>query len=375
MKNRRILLLATLIIPILFAEVLLLNEYSQTRLNHYLVTSYNPISTDIPTNSEIGESNILDSGSEGIVAGLNSISEKTKLSKDSNPTPKNSTNPTDSGSQTNNTQTPKQSPSKSDYFLDFSSMANGTSVSSMFRIQNGINDDWDPAWNDEKQMYKTGNVKIENGLLTIQAKVESDGTITSGKVDTKGFFDATYGKFEIVAKLPSGIGTFPAIWLLPTDGSYFHDNIATQQEKQNELSYQGDGEIDIIEFLGVEPSYVYHDAHTFNSLVADNDPYSKGTKVSNLSTQFHTYGIEWKTNSIQYTVDGTVVHTVNKSSTNFRDWPFTKPFYFIINLAMGGEWNDILLSQQGKHYPNGIDNSQQNNWIFQIKSIAHYPLN
>jgi beta-glucanase (GH16 family) len=260
-----------------------------------------------------------------------------------------------------------------DFEIDFSKLKNGTPVSSLFRVQNGIDDHWNPSWNNEKQMYRSNNVKIENGNLLIQAKLESNGEISSGKVDTQGFFDATYGKWEVVAKMPSGIGTFPAIWLLASaNGSHFRNSVASASEKQNELSWQGDGEIDIMEFLGAAPDFVFHDAHTFNSLLAGTLPNAGEAKISKISDEFHTYAIDWKPDSITYSVDGKVTHKITRTSDNFRDWPFNKPFYLILNLAMGGNWNDDLVAGLGKTFPKGIDSISKKEWNMYIKSIRHF---
>jgi len=260
-----------------------------------------------------------------------------------------------------------------DYSLDFSSMPAGTLISSMFRIQNGIDNDWNPAWNDEKQIYTPKNVLIKDGNLVIYSKVESNGQITAGKVDTNGFFSATYGRFEVEAKMPTGIGTFPAIWLLPAEGSFFRDNIATQSEKNTDISWQGSGEIDIMEYLGILPNSVFHYVHTYNSLLNNSKAASSETQIMNIADGYHIYGIDWTPDYIAFTVDGIRTHIVTKSSGNHRDWPFDKPFYFIINLAMGGTWNEYAVNSAGYSFPNGIDNSSEEKWILSIKSIKHFP--
>lgn len=260
------------------------------------------------------------------------------------------------------------------YNLDFTGMSNGTPVSNYFRIQNGIDDHWNPSWNNERQMYRPQNVKIENGNLVIEARVESNGEISAGKVDTQGFFEAKYGKFEITAKMPSGIGTFPAIWMLSSAAPTFRNNIATPQEKALDISWQGDGEIDIMEFLGAEPGYIFHDAHTFRTLLNGNDIYSKTVRLSTVSSAYHVYGVEWTPDYVAYTVDGVRTSIIRKNSEDIRDWPFNTHFYLILNLAMGGDWNDAILRRIGQSYPNGINNADQGNWKMYVKSIKHYSL-
>lgn len=263
---------------------------------------------------------------------------------------------------------------QADYSIDFSKIANGTPVSNYFRIQNGADDHWDPSWNNEKQVYRANNVKIENGNLVLEARLETNGEISAGKVDTQGFFNAKYGKFEVTAKFPAGIGTFPAIWMLSASSPNFRDNIANAAEKALDISWQGDGEIDIIEFLGAEPGYIYHDAHTFRTLVNNSDPYSKTTKLNSVTTAYHVYGVEWTPEAISYTVDGVKTATIKKAGDDIRDWPFNTPFYLILNLAMGGDWNDSLAKSKPFAGTKGINYADQANWKFYISSIKHYPL-
>jgi len=369
--HKRTLIIATITIVIVFLEILFLQEYNKTNVtdyssstNHLSVAKLSKRSNNI--NSKKKDTTIpLSYPGEDLIPDttLQNIQDQFISNDFSN-----------SNIQDIPTPLSNNIDKKPDYELDFSKIPDGTAVSSYFRVQNGIDDNWDPSWNNEKQMYAPGNVTIKNGNLVIQAKVESNGTISSGKVDTYGFFQAAYGTFEVVARLPAGIGTFPAIWMLPSDGSYFHDHIATASEQNNDLSWQGGGEIDNIEFLGVEPNSVFHDVHTYTTLITDNDDNSKETIVSTPSSQFHTYGVVWTPSSIAFTVDGVQTNIVKKTSSDFRDWPFDKPFYLILNLAMGGDWNDDLLSSIHKSYPNGINNADKANWVFYIKSIKHFPL-
>jgi len=257
-----------------------------------------------------------------------------------------------------------------DFELDFTKMQSGTNVDFLLNTQDGVDKYWDPKWNNERQMYSSNNVSIQNGELVIKAKVEND-QITSGRVDTRNLFSATYGEFEIEAKLPVGVGTFPAIWLLPEDSSYFRDNIATEQEKQNDLSWMGGGEIDMAETLGAIPGDVYNVAHNYNTIETDKSPEFGTTKINTEKAEYHLYGLEWTPESLTFKVDGVTTLVLHKNSEDFRQWPFDKPFYLIINLAMGGNWNDSIV---GNKFDKGIDTSKQDNWTLSVKKIKYFSL-
>ena len=163
--------------------------------------------------------------------------------------------------------------------------------------------------------YDVSNAFNENNALFIRAvpgSVNKDGTrkYVSSRVTTKGKFSFQYGKIEVRARLPGTKGVWPAIWLLPTDGSW-------------------PPEIDIMELVGDEPRTVYMTQHYGTRA---NRKQKQGTyKGPDFTQDFHTFSVEWDANSIRWLVDGEEQH---KSTT---DVP-TKPMYLIINTSIGGEW-------------------------------------
>jgi beta-glucanase (GH16 family) len=179
------------------------------------------------------------------------------------------------------------------------------------------------GWGNAESQYYTNrsqNVIIEGGILKIKALKEnfSGSSYTSARLLTKDKFDFKYGRVEIKAKVPSGVGSWPAIWMLG-------GNI-------NTVSWPACGEIDIMEHLGRDLNKIYATLH-YPGRSGGNA--NGGTKtISNATTQFHIYGLEWSASSIKMTVDGETVHIVANSSAI----PFNQNFFFIMNVAMGGNF-------------------------------------
>lgn len=219
----------------------------------------------------------------------------------------------------------------------------------------------DPVYNDEQQKYtaESSNVRIENGVLYIQALKTDDG-YTSAKISPKengkriGFLG---GKFEITAKLPRGCGLWPAFWLLSLDQKYTK-NATDEQWAKDQNFWSKNGEIDIMETTGCDPTQITSDVHTYSTVSSGNDSNVGSIKVKDADTQYHLYGLEWTAESLVFTIDGKAYHTVKKVA----DWPFDQPFYLMINLAMGGSLGGT------------IDDQSSEGWILAIKNIRYYPL-
>lgn len=182
--------------------------------------------------------------------------------------------------------------------------------------------------NNELQYYtmnRTQNARVENGVLIIEALKENylGREYTSARLITTGKGDWLYGRFEIRAKLPGGRGTWPAIWMLPTDWAYGN--------------WPASGEIDIMEHVGYDPTHVFGTAHTevYNHKLGTQ----KGSSVTgpDWETAFHVYAIEWSATKIDFMVDDAVYYTFNNEGT-WEKWPFDKRFHFILNVAVGGSW-------------------------------------
>ena len=179
------------------------------------------------------------------------------------------------------------------------------------------------GWGNAELQYYTNrpqNVIVEGGFLKIKAIREtfSGSAFTSARVLTQNKFAFTYGKVEIRAKLPEGVGTWPALWML---GS----NIKTNP-------WPACGEIDIMEHLGKDLNNIYGTLHYLDSTGGTANGATK--RLKNVSTQFHIYSLEWTVSTIKIFADGQLVHSVPNSSS----LPFNSDFFFIMNVAMGGNF-------------------------------------
>jgi beta-glucanase (GH16 family) len=184
--------------------------------------------------------------------------------------------------------------------------------------------------NNELQFYtndRPENARVENGLLIIEARKETfqNRSYTSAKLRTKGKVEWKHGRFEIRAKLPAGRGTWPAIWMLAGTEPFV---------------WPDDGEIDIMEHVGFDPGMVHGTVHTQAYNHVKKTQQGAQINVSDASTVFHTYGIDWTSAKIDFLVDGKIFFTFDKESygKRYEQWPFDQSFYLILNLAVGGNW-------------------------------------
>lgn len=188
---------------------------------------------------------------------------------------------------------------------------------------------WD--WgNNELQHYTAHdslNACVKDGLLTITARIDSVGgkRYTSARLITKGKGDWRYGRFEIRAKLPTGVGTWPAIWMLPSDNIYG--------------GWPDSGEIDIMENVGYDPDTIVSTAHTksYNHVLGTQT--SGFIEVPTCHSAFHTYILEWEEDEYRVYIDDQPQHyTFRNEGTGFAEWPFDQRFHLLLNLAIGGNW-------------------------------------
>ena len=182
--------------------------------------------------------------------------------------------------------------------------------------------------NDEKQYYtsRSENVRAEGGSLVIEGRRETyqGYGYTSASINTRGRFEFLYGRVEVRAKLPTGNGTWPAIWMLGT-------NIG-------QVGWPTCGEIDVMENVGFEPTRIHGTVHTaaYNHVAGT----AKGSSVTvaNPWEDFHVYAMEWYSDHIDVFVDGQKYFTFRNEGAGSRTWPFDKPQYLLVNLAIGGAW-------------------------------------
>lgn len=184
--------------------------------------------------------------------------------------------------------------------------------------------------NNETQYYTDDpkNVRVEGGKLVIEAHKDSayERGVSSASVTTEGKQDFLYGRIEALAKIPTGKGTWPAIWTLGT-------NI-------REAGWPQCGELDILENVGFDPMRIHANVHTGsfnhtkgngrgNSIVAEEKPWER----------FNLYAVEWYEDRVEFFFNDTRYLVVTKGENDDDGaWPFHAPQYLIVNLAIGGAW-------------------------------------
>ncbi|SFK60838.1 Beta-glucanase, GH16 family [Streptomyces pini] len=191
--------------------------------------------------------------------------------------------------------------------------------------------------NHERQYYTPGNANAAldgDGNLVITARKENPGDYqcwygrceyTSARMNTAGKFTTTYGHVEARMKLPRGQGMWPAFWMLGHD--------------IGGVGWPNSGEIDIMENVGYEPGTVHGTLH--------GPGYSGGEGIGAgytlpggraFADDFHTFAVDWSPNSITWSVDGQVYQRRTPADLGGDRWVFDKPFFLILNLAVGGDW-------------------------------------
>lgn len=223
--------------------------------------------------------------------------------------------------------------------------------------------------NNEKQCYTASaeNAFIKEGMLNIVAKKAPDGAekpFTSARLTTKNKADFKYGRFEMRAKLPSGQGSWPAFWMMPTDSVYGE--------------WPRSGEIDIMEAVNLKtpgaegkPEAFVHGTLHYGKSAPNNVSSGKAYALpggKNPADDFHTYAVEWQQGEIRWYVDDYLYATQRQSEVRFnskqqavglkhRGWfaeyydqitgklttfwnsaPFDQKFFLILNQAVGGNW-------------------------------------
>jgi beta-glucanase (GH16 family) len=199
--------------------------------------------------------------------------------------------------------------------------------------------------NEENQFYTEGrreNARVEKGVLVLEARKERwpnpqhqsgakdwrqsrrETAYTSASVTTQGKAEWTYGRVEVRAKLPTGRGLWPAIWLLGASCPA--------------VGWPLCGEIDIMENVGYDPDVIHANIHTqaYNHVQKTN----KGGKITVPAPwrDFHVYAVDWTPERMEFSVDGKVYFRFLNERKGAEVWPFDKPHYLILNIAVGGAW-------------------------------------
>lgn len=185
------------------------------------------------------------------------------------------------------------------------------------------------GWGNQELQHYTddaSNVHVKNGNLVITLRNEQIGNSnhSSARIKTLGKGDWTYGKMVTRAKLPKGLGVWPAIWMMPTESKYG--------------GWPKSGEIDIMENVGYAPDTIVSTAHTgsFNHMIGTHK--NGSVYIPDNGDVFHDYILEWDADQYACYVDDQHVFTYKNDGTGSMSWPFDQDFHLIINLAFGGNW-------------------------------------
>jgi beta-glucanase (GH16 family) len=179
--------------------------------------------------------------------------------------------------------------------------------------------------NGEAENYtkRSENARTANGNLVIEARQEKfEGSYyTSARLKTQGLQSFQYGRIEARLKVPAGSGLWPAFWMLGADF--------------NGSNWPDCGEIDIMEYVGKEPDLIMGTLH--------GPGYSGALGISkwnrqtyDIASEYHTYAVEWQADEISWFYDGVKYHTVTRADVGERKWVGDRPFFIILNLAVGG---------------------------------------
>ncbi|WP_269533666.1 glycoside hydrolase family 16 protein [Chitinimonas sp. BJYL2] len=185
------------------------------------------------------------------------------------------------------------------------------------------------GWHNRELQYysraRAENSVVRDGKLIITARKESLTTMpdyggqkySSARLFTQGKAQWTYGFVEVRAKLPCGKGSWPAIWMLGNG------------------EWPAAGELDIMEQIGHEPTKVFSTVHTTSG--SGGNGKGAATQVPDACGAFHNYQMLWTTNDIRFGIDGVEHFRYVNAGTGVNQWPFDRPQYLILNIAIGGD--------------------------------------
>jgi beta-glucanase (GH16 family) len=185
------------------------------------------------------------------------------------------------------------------------------------------------GWGNNELQYYTDkrwdNARIENGHLIIEARKENyqNSQYTSARLVTRGKGDWKYGRIEVRARLPKGLGTWPAIWMLASN---------------TPLKWPDDGEIDIMEHVGYDQGRVHGSVHTKKYNHVAGTQKTATTMVPDCSEQFHVYSVAWDANTVKVAVDSATFFSFSNERSGYAAWPFNNPMHLLLNIAVGGNW-------------------------------------
>ncbi|MEO0423041.1 MAG: family 16 glycosylhydrolase [Pseudomonadota bacterium] len=198
--------------------------------------------------------------------------------------------------------------------------------------------------NDEDQVYtdRPRNLRLANGHLIIEAHRETyeNGQYTSARIHSQGKGDLLYGRIEVRARLPQGQGTWPAIWMLPSDPFRYATKCSDGDWQGNDAcdAWPNSGEIDIMEHVGYQMGHVHGTVHNEAYYWAKWEQRKGRIILDEVDRRFRAYALEWTPERIDAYVDDTHYFSYVNEHDGWRSWPYDHPYHVILNLAVGGAW-------------------------------------
>jgi beta-glucanase (GH16 family) len=227
-------------------------------------------------------------------------------------------------------------------------------------------EEWPPfVANSEDQGYtvRRKNSRVEDGILVIEAHKEAyaGAKYTSARIRSIGGGDMHYGRVEVRARLPGGLGTWSAIWMLPRDPYFYATNCGPGDDIHGTRTcnaWPNSGEIDIMEYVGYQQDHIHGTVHNEAHYFVKGNQHKGRILVDGVEDEFHVYALEWSPERIDIFVDETLYFTYMNDGSGWTAWPFDQPYYLILNLAIGGDWGRA---------GGPIDNS-----IFPVRMLVDY---
>jgi len=205
--------------------------------------------------------------------------------------------------------------------------------------------------NNELQKYTSNskNVSVSGGFLNIVGRYDAaTNTYTSGRLTTKNKGYWKNYRIDVRAKLPTGVGSWPAIWMLSNGNKYGSQ-------------YLANGEIDFMEEVGADQNEIVGSAHSLAYNPSNGNTRYATTVIPTANTAYHTYTLINDPEYLSYQIDGVEYYRVVNDHTSYKSWPYDQSFYLLLNLAIGGDWGGYK----------GVDTSSMP-WSFSIDYVRVY---
>ncbi len=192
------------------------------------------------------------------------------------------------------------------------------------------------GWGNNELQYYTDarleNAQVKEGVLVITAIKEplKGMDYTSTRLITRGKGDFMYGRIEVRAKLPDARGTWPAIWMMPSHWEFGNGEV-----------WPDVGEIDIMEHVGYDKGVIHSSAHSKDYYWKVGTQKTATIDIPDACEAFHTYTFEWSESVMRTYVDDQLYFVYENEGLGVNKWPFNKPFFLILNVAVGGAWGAV----------------------------------